>query len=57
MTEYEAGSLKRDPVSKAVAVRTVYPADGWNAWGVMTTDRGGHFASHDEVAEWPDVTV
>lgn len=41
---YDAGALKQDPVSAAVAVRTVFD-DGPLAWGVMTIDSGSHYAA------------
>ncbi|BAX98846.1 hypothetical protein MSTE_03546 [Mycobacteroides stephanolepidis] len=36
-----------------VAVRRNTAADDPMAWGVMTIDAGGHYASSAEVEEWP----
>jgi hypothetical protein len=48
---YHAGSVKQDPATLAVAVRTSsVTADGRLHWSVMTVDRGGHYASYDEDA-------
>lgn len=56
---YATGSVKRNPDTLAVAVRTVYP-DGIDAfadlvWAVMTVDNGGHYISQDKLADWVDV--
>jgi hypothetical protein len=55
---YSTGSIKQDPVSLAVAVRTNIP-DPYlgHAWAVMTVDRGGHFAAWEDVQNWEDVKV
>ena len=55
---YSTGSIKQDPVSLAVAVRTNIP-DPYlgHAWAVMTVDRGGHFAAWEDVQNWDDVKV
>lgn len=55
---YTTGSIKQDPDSKAVAIRTAFPdvpdfAD--RQWGVMTVSNGGHYATNEQVAEWADV--
>ena len=53
--EYGVGALKQDPDTLAVAVRTNIPdPNGNHDWGVMTVDRGGHYASYDEVGSWTD---
>jgi hypothetical protein len=53
--EYQPGAVKQDPDSQAVAVRTNIPdPNGNHDWGVMTIDRGGHYASYDEVGSWTD---
>ena len=53
---YVTGSVKHDPVSLSVAVRTNIPdPDSAHDWGVMTVDRGGHYAGYDEVQNWPDL--
>jgi hypothetical protein len=48
--------VKQDPESLAVAVRTDIP-DEDKAWGVMTTDRGGHYATDEDVADWQDLSA
>lgn len=53
----QAGALKQDPNTLAVAVRTVFPEDSQRAWGVMTVDRGGRHVSSDDVSHWPDLPV
>jgi hypothetical protein len=55
---YGVGSIKHDPAELSVAVRTtaVDPDRGMD-WGVMTVDRGGHYAGYDEVQTWEDVKV
>lgn len=53
--QYATGWVKQDPVSLAVAVRTNIPdPESDHDWGVMTVDRGGHYAAWDEVAGWDD---
>jgi hypothetical protein len=53
--QYATGAIKQDPDSLAVAVRTNIPdPDSDHDWGVMTVDRGGHYAGWDEVAGWAD---
>jgi hypothetical protein len=55
--QYPVGHVRQDPESLAVAVRTNIPdPDSGHDWAVMTIDRGGHYASWDEVAEWDDMT-
>ena len=55
---YTTGSVKQDPVSLAVAVRTNIP-DPYlgHAWAVMTVDRGGHFAAWEDVQYWDDLKI
>jgi hypothetical protein len=50
--DYPVGAIKQDPVTKSVAIRT---APGMPLpWSVMTVNRGGYHATHQEVAEWVD---
>jgi hypothetical protein len=57
-SNYGTGSVKRDPASLAVAVRTNIPdPDSAHDWGVMTVDRGGHYSPWDDVASWDDLLV
>jgi hypothetical protein len=53
--DYSEGAVKQHPQSLSVAVRSIWPADAWNAWGVMDPSNGGHWASADEVADWVDL--
>lgn len=60
MPSYTTGSVKYNPETKAVAVKTVFPdlpdfAD--RQWGVMTVAHGGHYASNESVADWADMIV
>lgn len=50
-TSHPIGTPKQDPKTKAVAVRCKNGLPG--AWAVMTIDNGGHFASNEDVADWP----
>jgi hypothetical protein len=53
---YVAGSVKQDPASKAVAVRTtLLSPDGAMDWGVMTTNAGGHYEAYEGVQDWDDL--
>jgi hypothetical protein len=55
---YPTGSVKQDPASLAVAVRTNIPdPDSAHDWGVMTVDRGGHYSGYDDVVNWPDIAA
>lgn len=54
--EYPVGWVKQDPVSQAVALRTsIVDASHAKDWGIMTTDRGGQYATWDQVSDWPDL--
>ena len=55
VTPYPTGSLKRNPDTLAVALRTAFAEDSELAWGVMAVGHGAHFAGTAEVADWPDV--
>lgn len=57
-TAYVTGSVKQDPTTLSVAVRTNIP-DPYlgHAWGVMTVDRGGHYAAWEEVQNWDDINI
>lgn len=54
--DYTFGETKRDDATKSIASRTDQPADGWNAWfvGNPKFGAGGHWASYEEIGEWPD---
>ena len=55
--DYAPGAVKRDPETKAVAVRTDMPdlpAFADRLWGVRTTSNGGHYSGYTQVAEWID---
>jgi hypothetical protein len=54
---YTTGWVKQDPNTLAVAVRTNIPDPlSDHDWGVMTVDRGGHYANWDAVSGWTDLT-
>jgi hypothetical protein len=56
--DFESGAVKQHPLTKAVAVRTAYPDMEMfqdRQWGVMTLNNGGHYATYDDVAEWPNM--
>jgi hypothetical protein len=54
-SQYLTGHLFQDPATLAVAVRTNIPDPYYDhEWGVMTVDRGGHYASWDEISGWTD---
>ena len=56
--EYPAGWVKQDPVSLAVAVRTnIVTANNYKDWGIMSVDRGGQYATWDQISGWPDLSV
>ena len=54
--QYAVGAVRQNELTLAVAVRTsIADPDGLKDWGVMTVDRGGHYAAWDEVANWRDM--
>jgi hypothetical protein len=58
LTEYNAGSLKWDPASKSVAIRTAFPEIGElanHAWLVATTGSGAISKTSADVESWTDV--
>jgi hypothetical protein len=57
-SQYHSGSIKQDPATLAIAVRTALtdPTHGTD-WGVMTTGAGGYRTSYDTVQYWPDAYV
>jgi hypothetical protein len=53
---YKIGDVKQDEFTLSVAVRTnILDPDGLKDWGVMTVDRGGHYASWEEIQNWRDM--
>ena len=55
---YPPKSLKRDPVSGAVAIRTQFPSEGplaGSAWLIATSNVGARNATEAEVADWADI--
>lgn len=53
---YPTGSVKQNPDYMSVAVRTNIPdPKGLKDWCVATVDRGGHYATEDQLAGWVDV--
>ena len=58
MSEYAAGHVKRDPVTGAVAIRTVFPEVGplaVHAWLCATMDSGAVAKVSSDVASWDDL--
>ena len=54
--QYGLGAVRQDPASLAVAVRTgIVAANGIKDWGIMTTDRGGHYATWTDVQNWTEM--
>lgn len=49
--------VRVSPDGNAVAVRSDWAADAWNAWGVMHAINGGHWCDTNAVAEWSVVTA
>ena len=54
---FGSGSIKQDPSSLAVAVRTHPAADEEREWIALTTQNGAFYASWDDVSEWLDLYV
>jgi hypothetical protein len=53
--QYVTGWIFQDPATLSVAVRTNIPDPYFDhEWMVGTIDRGGHYASWDEVSGWTD---
>lgn len=52
-----AREIRVSPDGNSVAVRSDFPADNWNAWGVMNAINGGHWSSSNELADWTVVDV
>lgn len=59
MSDYLTGHIKRDPVSSAVAIRTIFPETEAHlipmAWLVATTGTGARNATTVEVEGWDDL--
>lgn len=51
--------VKFNHAENMVAIRTTFPEGSPNAWGVMTSDRGGHYMTAEQAAapEWVDVAL
>lgn len=56
---YYTGHVKRDPVSGAVAIRTIQPEDPAaivpQAWLLATTNLGAHGKATADVDGWDDI--
>ena len=57
---YQAGHIKRDPVTGDVALRTVFPEDQGQqladlAWLIATQNQGAKTANASVVEDWDDV--
>lgn len=57
MAAAEAPEKRESPDGRSVAVRSVYPEDAFNAWGVMHDQNGGHWAASAEVEHWTVLTA
>lgn len=58
MSEYPAGSLKWNPATKAVAIRTDFPEVGAladHAWLVASTGSGAISKTSSDVEGWTDL--
>ena len=44
--------VRVSPEGDAVAVRSDWPAEAWNAWGVMHAINGGHWCDSNAVSTW-----
>jgi hypothetical protein len=56
--DYPAGSLKHDPATGSVAIRTVFPESGAfvnHAWLVGTIDAGAVIKTSADVESWTDI--
>lgn len=60
MTEYNAGSLKWEPTSGSIAIRTSFPEVGDlanHAWLVATTGSGAISKTSSDVESWTDIPL
>lgn len=60
MSEYAAGSLKWEPVSGSIAIRTSFPEVGDlanHAWLVATTGSGAISKTSSDVSSWTDLAL
>lgn len=59
--DFQTGHVKRDPVTGAVAVRSIFPETDAQfiamAWLVATPNIGARNAPTAEVSEWEDLYV
>jgi hypothetical protein len=57
--QYTVGWIKQDIyATNASAIRTnIETSNNFKDWMVATIDHGGHYASWDDVADWPDVST
>lgn len=44
--------IRVSPDGDSVAIRTNWPIDEWNAWGVIHSKHGGEWVVNDRVADW-----
>jgi hypothetical protein len=49
--------VRISPDRNAIAIRSDWPADNWNAWGVMNAVNGGHWSATAELEDWDVLTV
>jgi hypothetical protein len=44
--------VRISPDGQSVAIRSAYPEDAFNAYGVMHAQHGGHWAEAADVESW-----
>jgi hypothetical protein len=54
---YPPGSLKQNPFTLSVALRTTAPAESGVAWLISTTDGATRHASEQEMKTWDDILI
>jgi hypothetical protein len=56
---YKAGSVKQDPKSLTIAVRTALPDVGTveQDWSCVTVSSGSYLCGYSAVSGWPDIYI
>ena len=52
-----AREVRVSPDGDAIAIRSNWDEDAWNAWGYMHAVHGGGWVNSKEVADWDVVVV
>jgi hypothetical protein len=55
--DYPPGSLKTNPFTCSIALRTTAPAASGAAWLISTTDGATRHASEQEMVTWDDILI